>query len=75
MAKLRFLLSLPAINNDFQQEQAAAAQEAAQRLDFQLDIVHADNDAIRQSDQILKAMQAVPEKIGPGESSLSLATL
>jgi ribose transport system substrate-binding protein len=62
MAKLKFLLSLPTIDNDFQQEQAAAAKDTAQRLDFDLDIVHADNDAIKQSDQILKAIQAAPEK-------------
>jgi ribose transport system substrate-binding protein len=61
MAKLKFLLSLPTDDNDFQQEQAAAAKETAQRLDFQLDIVHADNDAIKQSDQILKAIQAAPQ--------------
>src|SRR3984957_16431765 len=61
MPKLKFLLSLPTIDNDFQQEQAAAAKETAQRLDFHLDIVHADNDAIKQSDQILKAIQASPE--------------
>ena len=61
MPKLKFLLSLPTIDNDYQQEQAAAAKETAQRLDFHLDIVHADNDAIKQSDQILKAIQASPE--------------
>ena len=61
MAKLKFLLSLPTLDNDFQQEQAAAAKETSQRLDFQLDVVHADNDAIKQSDQILKAIQATPE--------------
>ena len=61
MAKLKFLLSLPTIDNDFQQEQAASAEAAAQRLDFELDIVYADNDVIKQSDQILKAIQAPPE--------------
>jgi ribose transport system substrate-binding protein len=61
MARLKFLLSLPPIDNDFQQEQAAAAKETAERLDFRLDIVHADNDAIKQSDQILKTIQAAPE--------------
>jgi ribose transport system substrate-binding protein len=61
MSKLKFLLSLPTIDNDYQQEQAAAAKETAQRLNFHLDIVHADNDAIKQSDQILKAIQASPE--------------
>jgi ribose transport system substrate-binding protein len=58
MAKLKFLLSLPTDDNDYQQEQAAAAKETAKRLGFALDIVHADNDAIKQSDQILKAIQS-----------------
>jgi hypothetical protein len=52
------LASLPAEDNDFQQEQAAAAREAARQLDLAVHLVHADNDAIEQSDQILKAVQA-----------------
>jgi ribose transport system substrate-binding protein len=58
MAKFKFFLSLPTDDNDYQQEQAAAAKETAKRLSFDLEIVYADNDAIRQSDQILKAIQA-----------------
>jgi ribose transport system substrate-binding protein len=61
MAKLKFLLSLPTDDNDYQLEQASAAKETAHRLGFDLQIVHADNDAIKQSDQILKAIQAPPE--------------
>jgi len=58
MAKFKFFLSLPTDDNDYQQEQAAAAKETAKRLSFDLEIVYADNDAIKQSDQILKAIQA-----------------
>src|SRR6202021_1045562 len=58
MTKLSFLLSLPTDDNDYQQEQAVAANEAAQRLGVALQIVHADNDAIKQSDQILQAVQS-----------------
>ncbi|MFZ3215741.1 MAG: substrate-binding domain-containing protein [Candidatus Acidiferrales bacterium] len=58
MAKLKFLLSLPTSDNDYQQEQASAAQEAALRLGLDLQVVYADNDAIKQSDQILKAIQS-----------------
>lgn len=58
MAKFKFFLSLPTDDNDYQQEQAAAAKEAAKRLSFDLEIVYADNDAIKQSDQILKSIQA-----------------
>jgi ribose transport system substrate-binding protein len=61
MPKFKFFLSIPTDDNDYQQEQAAAARETAQRLGFDLEVAQADNDAIKQSDQILKAIQAVPE--------------
>jgi ribose transport system substrate-binding protein len=62
MARLRFLLSLPTDDNDYQQEQASAAVETARRLNFDLEIAYADNDAIKQSDQILAAIHASPER-------------
>lgn len=61
MPKFKFFLSVPTDDNDYQQEQSAAARETAQRLGFDLEVAQADNDAIKQSDQILKAIQAVPE--------------
>ena len=61
MKKLRFLVSLTTRENDYQLEQAAAAQEASRRLGVDLEILYADNDAITQSTQILKAIQAAPE--------------
>jgi ribose transport system substrate-binding protein len=61
MKKLRFLVSLTTRDNDYQLEQAAAAQEAARRLGVDLEILYADNDAITQSTQILKAVQASAE--------------
>jgi ribose transport system substrate-binding protein len=61
MKKLRFLVSLTTRENDYQLEQAAGAQEASRRLGVELEILYADNDAITQSTQILKAVQAAPE--------------
>jgi len=61
MKKLRFLVSLTTRDNDYQLEQAAAAQEAARRLGVDLEILYAENDAITQSTQILKTVQASPE--------------
>jgi ribose transport system substrate-binding protein len=61
MKKLRFLVSLTTRDNDYQLEQAAAAQEAARRLGADLEILYAENDAITQSTQILKAIQVAPE--------------
>jgi ribose transport system substrate-binding protein len=61
MKKLRFLVSLTTRDNDYQLEQAAAAKEAARRLGADLEILYAENDAITQSTQILKAIQVAPE--------------
>jgi ABC-type sugar transport system substrate-binding protein len=58
VAKLKYLLSLPTDDNDYQQEQAAAAKDTATRLGLDLQVVYANNDAIEQSDQILKAIQS-----------------
>jgi ribose transport system substrate-binding protein len=58
MPKLKYLLSLPTDDNDYQQEQATAAKETATRLGLDLQVVYANNDAIKQSDQILKAIQS-----------------
>ena len=58
MKKLSFLLSLTTNDNDYQVEQAASAQEAARRLGVQLQIVYADNDAITQSQQLLRVIQS-----------------
>lgn len=60
MSNLRFLLSLITKDNDYQVEQAASAQAAAQQLGVDLQILYADNDAITQSTQLLRAIQADP---------------
>jgi ribose transport system substrate-binding protein len=57
MRNLRFLVSLITNDNDFQVEQSNAAQEAARKLGVDAQILFADNDAITQSTQILKAVQ------------------
>jgi ribose transport system substrate-binding protein len=58
MANLRFVVSLTNDDNDYQVEQATAAREAARRLAVDVEIVHANNDPIEQSQQILKFVQA-----------------
>ena len=58
MQKLRFVASLTTNDNDYQMEQAAAAQEAAKRLNVELEILYAENDAILQSQQLLKIIQS-----------------
>ncbi len=58
MKKLNFLISLTNNDNDYQQEQAAAAEKAARRLGVEIKIVHAGNDAETQSQQLLHAIQS-----------------
>lgn len=60
MNKLRFLLSLITKDNDYQLEQAASGQSAAQQHGVELQILYADNDAITQSTQLLRAIQSDP---------------
>jgi ribose transport system substrate-binding protein len=57
MKKLSFLISLTNDDNDYQQEQAAAAEKAARRLGVDIKIVHANNDAVTQSQQLLHYIQ------------------
>jgi ABC-type sugar transport system substrate-binding protein len=57
MKKLRFLVSLPTSKNDFQIAQACSAEQAAHKLGVDVETVYADNDAINQGTQILKAIQ------------------
>lgn len=61
MKKLRFLLSLTNNDNDYQIEQSKSAEEFARRLEVDLQIIHADNDAINQSQQLLKVIQSKSE--------------
>src|ERR1700728_4745911 len=57
MKKLSFLVSLTNDDNDYQQEQAAAAEKAARRLGVDFKIIHANNDAVTQSQQLLQYIQ------------------
>src|SRR5438477_2888908 len=57
MKRLTFVVSLTNNDNDYQQEQASAAEKAARRLGVDLKIIHADNDALAQSQQLLHYVQ------------------
>lgn len=61
MPKLRILVSLTTNDNDYQAEQAIAAEQAARKFGVDVQVLYADNDAINQSTQILKAIQAAEE--------------
>ena len=61
MAKIRILVSLTTNDNDYQIEQAQSAEAAAKEAGATVEIIYADNDAINQSTQILRAIQGAPE--------------
>jgi ribose transport system substrate-binding protein len=61
MAKIRILVSLTTNDNDYQIEQAQSAELAAKEAGVTAEIIYADNDAINQSTQILRAIQGAPE--------------
>jgi ribose transport system substrate-binding protein len=58
MKRLHVVVSLITQDNDYQVEQAAAAEETARRLGVDVEIFYADGDSIHQSQQILKFVQA-----------------
>ena len=57
MTPLRVLLSLVTADNDYQREQASAAQAAAGRAGADLRMVYAGGDPITQTKQLLAAVQ------------------
>jgi ribose transport system substrate-binding protein len=57
MKKLRFLISLHGGQNDFQVAQAQCAKDTARKLGIDAEILLAEDDAVNQSTQILKAIQ------------------
>jgi ribose transport system substrate-binding protein len=62
MTKLNVLVSLITSDNDFQREQAASAEDAARRLDANIQIVYAGNDAVNQTQQLLKVIQGSTQR-------------
>ncbi len=61
MKKLKFIVSLTTRDNDYQMEQATDAEQTAQRLGVDVEILDAENDAILQSQQLLKIIQSNTE--------------
>jgi ABC-type sugar transport system substrate-binding protein len=55
--KLHFVVSLPN-DNTYQHEQALAAKETAQRLGVEVQVLHANNDSVTQSQQLLDIVQS-----------------
>ena len=57
MKNLEIVLALITRDNDYQAEQAAAANQAAHRIGAKLNVVYADNDAVNQTQQLVQIIQ------------------
>jgi ABC-type sugar transport system substrate-binding protein len=57
MNELNLVVALITRENDYQAEQAAAAISAAARVGAKLQVIYADNDAVNQTQQIVKLIQ------------------
>jgi ABC-type sugar transport system substrate-binding protein len=57
MEKLNVVVALTTRENDYQAEQAVAATEMATRLGIKVQIIYADNDAVNQTQQLIKIIQ------------------
>jgi ribose transport system substrate-binding protein len=57
MEKLNVVVALTTRENDYQAEQAVAAAEMAKRLGIKIQIIYADNDAVNQTQQLIKIIQ------------------
>jgi ABC-type sugar transport system substrate-binding protein len=66
MKKLKFVLSLTNNDNDYQIEQATVAESAAKRLGVEVKTVHAENDSVTQSQQLLKVIQSRTDSLPDG---------
>ena len=66
MKKLKFVLSLTNNDNDYQIEQATAAEATAKHLGVDVQIIYADNDSVTQSQQLLKVIQSRTDSLPDG---------
>src|SRR5260370_9160323 len=57
MNSLSVVFSLTSKDNDYQAEQSASCAEVASGLGLKISIVYADNDAVNQSQQLVKIIQ------------------
>jgi ABC-type sugar transport system substrate-binding protein len=61
---MKFVISLTTRDNDYQQEQATSALEAAAKAGVDVELLYAENDAVLQSQQLLKVIQGESRPAG-----------
>ncbi|MGC1451475.1 MAG: sugar ABC transporter substrate-binding protein [Candidatus Sulfotelmatobacter sp.] len=64
MDKLNVIVALTTRENDYQAEQAVAVAEMAVRLGIQIQVIYADNDAVNQTQQLIKIIQDPTQRPG-----------
>jgi ribose transport system substrate-binding protein len=62
MEKLNVVVALTTRENDYQAEQAVAVAEVATRLGIKIQIIYADNDAVNQTQQLIKIIQDAAQR-------------
>ena len=62
MTNLNVVVALITSDNDYQAEQAASVTEAAARLGAKIQIVYADNDAVNQTQLLVKIIQNTAQR-------------
>lgn len=62
MNNLNVVVALTTRENDYQAEQASAVADAAARLGVKIEIIYADNDAVNQTQQLIKIIQNAGNK-------------
>ncbi len=62
MGRFNLVVSLMTADNDFQREQAAAAESGARRAGVDVNVIFADNDPVNQSQQLLRIIQSKTSK-------------
>lgn len=83
MTKLNVVVSLITDDNDYQLEQAASAQAAAAQLGINVQIIYSGNDAVQQTQQILRFIQdpakrpdaILAEPVGTGMAQIAKAAV
>ncbi len=62
MKRLKLLVSLPTEKNDYQRLQTTDAQQIAELVDVDVDVIYADNNAVEQSIKLAKIVQSSAEE-------------
>jgi len=83
MTSLNVVVSLITEDNDYQLEQAASAQAAAQKIGANVQIIYSGNDAVQQTQQILSYVQnpsrrpdaILAEPVGTGMPQIAKAAV